>query len=95
MRARGLWSAYLDTITCASKPGPALLRASGELCAQAVRTVLRLCEDDFLSSDDPEWEGVLRHALYHRGRGLGVDESVMWGDYFFLDALHSIQEGIK
>jgi unsaturated chondroitin disaccharide hydrolase len=61
----------------------------------AVRTVLRLCEDDFLSSDDPEWEGVLRHALYHRGRGLGVDESVMWGDYFFLDALHSIQEGIK
>ena len=50
--------------------------------------VLRaLCEPPFLASDDPAWEGVLKHASYHERKGLGVDESVMWGDYFFVEAL--------
>jgi unsaturated chondroitin disaccharide hydrolase len=53
----------------------------------ALHTLARLCEPDFLASDDPEWEGVLKHGSYHEGKGLGVDESVMWGDYFLLDAI--------
>ena len=57
---------------------------------QAVRILLRLCEDDFLSFADPAWEGVLKHASYHEPKGLGVDESVMWGDYWFLDALDTV-----
>jgi unsaturated chondroitin disaccharide hydrolase len=53
----------------------------------ALRTLTRLCERDFLSAGDPNQEGLLRHGIYHEGKGLGVDESVMWGDYWFLDAL--------
>src|SRR5439155_12681377 len=56
----------------------------------AMAILIRLCEPGFLASDDPEWEGVLRHGSYHEAKGLGVDESVMWGDYFLLDALDTV-----
>ena len=50
--------------------------------------VLRaLCSDTFLADSDSKWEGVVKHASYHERKGLGVDESVMWGDYFFVEAL--------
>ncbi len=46
----------------------------------------------FLAIDTPHWEGILMQGMYHQSKGLGVNESVMWGDYFFLevllDALH-------
>ena len=35
-------------------------------------------------------EGILRHGVYHRPMNWGVDESVMWGDYFFMEILHAI-----
>jgi unsaturated chondroitin disaccharide hydrolase len=58
----------------------------------ALRILVRLAEPDFLASDDPEWEGVLKHGSYHETKGLGVDESVMWGDYFLLDALDAVAQ---
>src|SRR6266516_2333531 len=57
--------------------------------------VLRaLCEPPFLASDDPAWEGVLRHGSYHAAKGLGGGESVMWGDYFFVEALDKCLGGV-
>ena len=51
-------------------------------------TILRtLCTEEFLAIETPGWEGILKHGIYHERRGLGVDESVTWGDYFFLEAL--------
>ena len=41
---------------------------------------------DFLANADPEWKGLRKHGSYHERKGLGVDESVMWGDHFFLEA---------
>lgn len=58
----------------------------------AVRILLRLTEDDFLASPGEEWEGILKHGSYHEGKNLGVDESVMWGDYWFLDTIDQIQK---
>ena len=46
-----------------------------------------LCSPDYLAIDTPGWEGILRHAIYHQRNGLGVDESVMWGEYYFVEAL--------
>lgn len=52
----------------------------------AERILHTLCSDEFLATD-PQWEGILRHAIYHLPAGVGVDESAIWGDYFFLEAI--------
>jgi len=46
-----------------------------------------LTGDEFLARNTPGWEGVLKRGIYHISKGLGVDESVMWGEYFFVEAL--------
>lgn len=54
------------------------------------RIVATLCSRDFLADATPGWEGILRHGIYHQRKGLGVDESVMWGEYFFVEALDAV-----
>jgi unsaturated chondroitin disaccharide hydrolase len=46
-----------------------------------------LVQPDYLAVDTPGWEGVLKHGVYHTRKNLGVDESVMWGEFFFVEAL--------
>jgi unsaturated chondroitin disaccharide hydrolase len=58
--------------------------------AWALRIVDTLTGPEFLAIDTPGWEGILKHGTYHEKKGLGVDESVMWGDYFFLEALSEV-----
>jgi unsaturated chondroitin disaccharide hydrolase len=45
---------------------------------------------EFLADETPGWEGILKHGSYHERLGLGVDESVMWGEYFFVEALDKL-----
>ncbi len=52
----------------------------------AVHVLQSLCEKH-LAKSTPEWEGILRGGVYHVNKSLGVDESVMWGEYFFCEAL--------
>ena len=49
--------------------------------------ILRTLCTKYLAVGDPGWEGVLKGGVYHIHKGLGVDESVMWGDYYFVEAL--------
>ncbi len=58
--------------------------------AYARRILDTLLSPDYLAVDTPGWEGILRHASYHERLGLGVDESVMWGEYYFLEALDKL-----
>ena len=53
----------------------------------ALLTLRTLCSDQFIPYSQPEWEGILLHGLYHFHKGLGIDESVAWGDHFFVEAL--------
>jgi unsaturated chondroitin disaccharide hydrolase len=46
-----------------------------------------LCAPEYLAVDTPGWEGILKHGVYHTRKNLGVDESVMWGDFFLVEAL--------
>jgi unsaturated chondroitin disaccharide hydrolase len=53
----------------------------------ALRIVETLTRPPYLASADPAWEGILKRGVYHIHKGLGVDESVMWGEFFFVEAL--------
>lgn len=70
-----------------------LARLTGDLARgrlyrdYALQIVDTLTGPDFLAIETPDWEGILKHGMYHQNKGLGVDESVMWGDYFFLEAV--------
>ncbi len=44
----------------------------------------------YLAIETLRWEGVLKHGVYHTPKNLGVDESVMWGDFFFVEALTKV-----
>jgi unsaturated chondroitin disaccharide hydrolase len=52
-----------------------------------------LCSDAYLAWNTPGWKGVLRHGVYHFHKRLGVDESVMWGEFFFLVAVDKALRG--
>ncbi len=62
----------------------------------AFRILDTLLQPGFLAIETPAWEGVLKRGMYHERKSLGVNESVMWGEYFFLeallDALHKLGE---
>lgn len=65
-------------------------RASGYW--RYAKTILdSLSSPSFLAVDDPDYEGIVKHAIYHYRNGLGVDESVMWGDYYFVEALRLLE----
>lgn len=59
----------------------------------AFHIIEKLCSPEFLANEDSEWEGVLKHGSYHEQKRLGVDESVMWGEYFFAESLDKILGG--
>ena len=69
--------------------------ASGRYRSYAERIVGTLRSTEFISADLPEWEGVLRHATYHYRNRLGVDESVMWGDHYFVEALAMLEADME
>jgi unsaturated chondroitin disaccharide hydrolase len=76
--ASGLWDLAEATADTAAR----------EQYRTASLTILEtLCGDEFLPRRRPEWEGILMHGIYHYHKGLGVDESVAWGDHFFVEAL--------
>jgi unsaturated chondroitin disaccharide hydrolase len=60
--------------------------------ASSIAILIKLSSPPFLAVDEPAWEGIVRHGVYHERRKLGVDESVMWGDYFFVEALDRVLE---
>jgi unsaturated chondroitin disaccharide hydrolase len=53
----------------------------------ALRILDTLTGEEYLARTTPGWEGILKRGVYHMHKGLGVDESVMWGEYFFVEAL--------
>ena len=78
--ASGLWN--LAELTRPANPD-----ASDRYRNAALSILDTLLTDDYIAWTTPGWEGVLKHGVYHFHRKLGVDESVMWGEFFFLEAI--------
>ena len=62
-------------------------RMKGHFYGNTARHILSTLCRRYLADTDPNWEGILKGGVYHIHKGLGVNESVMWGEYFFLEAL--------
>ncbi|PLR86374.1 glucuronyl hydrolase [Bacillus canaveralius] len=43
--------------------------------------------ENYTTEIDSEANGILKHAVYYKGGGRGVDESCIWGDYYYFEAL--------
>ncbi len=52
----------------------------------ARKMVESLCLE-YVATPGDGWEGILKGGVYHIHKYLGVNESVMWGEYFFVEAL--------
>jgi unsaturated chondroitin disaccharide hydrolase len=59
----------------------------GAFYRQTAETIIgKLCRE-YLADPYSGWEGILKGGVYHIHKGLGVNESVMWGEYFFVEAV--------
>jgi unsaturated chondroitin disaccharide hydrolase len=54
----------------------------------ALRILRSLCENH-LGNSTPGWEGILKDGVYHYHKQMGVGESVIWGEYYFVEGLDS------
>jgi len=50
----------------------------------AKKILSSLC-DNYLCKE--EKDGILKHGCFHKPAGMGVDESLIWGDYYFIEAI--------
>jgi hypothetical protein len=64
-----------------------LLDPHRTLYQRAAWAMIRQLSQTYLTVDSPSANGVLKHAVYHMPNRVGVDESCIWGDYFYFEAL--------
>jgi unsaturated chondroitin disaccharide hydrolase len=62
----------------------------GKAYAECALRALESLTTKYLGADVDGWQGILRGGVYHIHKGLGVNESVMWGEYFFVEALQKV-----
>lgn len=58
-----------------------------QIYRNAAYSMLLSLEENYRTADGASEEGMLRHAVYNKPRKMGIDEAVLWGDYFYLEAL--------
>jgi len=54
----------------------------------AVR-ILNSLSKNYLANENED--GILKHGCFHKPAGIGVDECLIWGDYYFMEALMKIR----
>ena len=59
----------------------------GKFYEAAARHIVHSLCKEYVADPESGWEGILEGGVYHIHKGLGVDESVMFGEYFFVEAL--------
>ena len=54
----------------------------------ACNRIMNSLIDNYTTKDIPEANGLLLHGTYSKPHNNGVDEMNIWGDYFYMEALH-------
>jgi len=64
-----------------------------EFLLDAVRRSMDSMVQGYFTKGNPDEEGFLRHGSYFVRGGIAPDDFVIWGDYFFLEALMRLNNG--
>ena len=51
--------------------------------------------NNYNTFDNEKANGLLLHGVYSKPGNMGVDEMVIWGDYFFFEALVRLSKDWK
>lgn len=54
---------------------------------EAALEMLAALAERYTVKGHPESNGILKHGVYNKPRGWGIDECTLWGDYFYCEAL--------
>lgn len=61
---------------------------------EAVERSMRSLVENYSTMHEPEEEGLIKHGSYHVRGGLGPDDYMPWGDYYYFEALMRLEKGI-
>lgn len=64
------------------------------ILADAAQAVMQALVERCATIGDSEAEGLLRHGSYHVRGHMGPDDYMIWGDYYYLEALLRLERGI-
>ena len=59
-----------------------------QVYVNAAKRIMNSLIDNYMTTDHTYANGLLLHATYSKPGNNGVDEMNIWGDYFFMEALH-------
>lgn len=65
-----------------------------QLLLDAVTSSMTSLVDRYATQGEEDAEGLLRHGSYHVRGHLGPDDYMIWGDYYYLEALLRLERGI-
>jgi Glycosyl Hydrolase Family 88. len=54
---------------------------------QAAWQIVKALSVSYTTAGEPHSNGVLKHGVYNKPRKMGIDECVIWGDYYYFEAL--------
>ncbi|MCJ8010859.1 glycoside hydrolase family 88 protein [Paenibacillus sp. KQZ6P-2] len=66
-----------------------------EMFGEALQASMKSLVNGYATTDLPEAEGLLKHGSYHVRGNSGPDDYMIWGDYYYLEALVRLSKGIK
>jgi unsaturated chondroitin disaccharide hydrolase len=61
----------------------------------AVQKMMQSLVENYSTINDQDAEGLLKHGSYHVLGNLGIDDYMIWGDYFYLEALMRLEKNHK
>ena len=62
--------------------------------ADAVSRSMKSLVENYSTIGEPGEEGLIKHGSYHVRGGLGPDDYIIWGDYYYLEALMRMTRGV-
>jgi unsaturated chondroitin disaccharide hydrolase len=65
-----------------------------DLFLSAVYRCMASLFEHYATTDEPEAEGILKRGSYHVRGGVSPDDYVIWGDYFYMEALMRLAKDV-